>query len=775
MKKWFFAMWIVVAPAMAMAQTVNTPMTPQTDTFTITFDVTPSVAPLNAGVGVSGIEVAAWGDMSSIIGFTPTGIIRTRNGAAYQQLEVMTYEAAKPYHVVMTVDVPGQTYSATITPDGGTEVVMAYEFGFRAAATEINNYFSHNDSIIAWGGVHDATLDISNFELLVDTVIDIDYGIQIGTVQNIPIPKQTGRFIAELNVLPSHDSMNSAFALSADTAAAWGDLSPIVRFGTQGKIDVRDGDTYTALTEYKYYKDRTYTLRMEVDVFTNTYNVSVTGDDKQTVLLAEGYQFRIPATELNFRVVNVDTITAWGGIPGSTLTITNFKLTHNPAMGKIYQTSELPVVDGDISDGFWDDVEAIACLNNMSKAVESDTDLSGYWKAVWTEDTLYVMANVVDDSLFDNGAPTWNTDGVHLHWGLMNNRNGIGTSANPTSDPADSSKLFGQYYYAADGSIASGGEVGAWIPGVTPLIVANDTGYVFEAKFPWSAIDRNSIGFSAEEGTKILFDVNLVDSDNDGWWSELQWSANQNNWSNLDDAGELELAVMIDVSTLVSVIDSITAIVNAAEAGYGPDHYRQEVLDIANAAIAAAQAIVENPESQTEVDEAVIALRNGMLLFVPNMYDYTELAAVIDSSTTVVAGAVIGTGDGEYSQESVDAANAAIAAAELILAGTDSQDAIDTGVSDLRAAMAMFVAVSVQDFLNSDFSMYPVPVNNLLHIRNVSNVDHISVYAITGNLMQEQVVVENDVILDLSELSSGMYIIKFRTDLGDSAKSIIKQ
>ena len=165
LKKWAISFILILATGVAFGQSVNTPLTPQTDTFTIEFDVTPSVAPLNAGVGVSQGDVAGWSDMSSIIAFTPTGIIRARNGSAYQQLEVMTYEAAKSYHIVMTVDVPGEKYSATVTPDGGVPVVMAYEFGFRASATEINNYFTHNDSIEAWGGVHDATLDISNFSL----------------------------------------------------------------------------------------------------------------------------------------------------------------------------------------------------------------------------------------------------------------------------------------------------------------------------------------------------------------------------------------------------------------------------------------------------------------------------------------------------------------------------------------------------------------------------------------------------------------------------------
>ena len=176
----------------------------------------------------------------------------------------------------------------------------------------------------------------------------------------------------------------------------------------------------------------------------------------------------------------------------------------------------------------------------------------------------------------------------------------------------------------------------------------------------------------------------------------------QNNWNNMDDAGELELAEMVDTSVLSSVIDSSKSVVDAA---------------------------------------------------------------------------VVGNQEGEYPQETVDAANAAIASAEAVLAEAETQAAVDAAVADLRDAMALFLpnTVAVKELLKQEFSMYPVPAGNLLHIKGVSNVDLVSLYAVTGQLIKVRTINEDHLTLDLSDLEPGMYMIKFNTDKGTAVRSIVKQ
>lgn len=760
------------------AQTVNTAMTAHADTFSVTFDVTPSHAPMNGGVGLSKGEIGSWGEMSTILGFAPDGNIRARNGGSYMNLEILPYEAGKVYHIVMTVDVPNNTYSATITPDGGTEVVMAYEFGFRAAADTINNYFSHNDSLIAWGGVHDATLDITNF-VIEDNPIEIEYGITIpasdGYTTSIPIAPQTARFTAEFSAIPSHDSMNAGLGMSKDTAMAWGDLSAIVRFGTTGLIDVRNGGTYEAMAEYKYYKDRTYDFSVDVDVLSNTYSVTVTGDDHVPVLLAENYGFRAAADTLNFRVLKVVTDPSWGGKPDSYIDVSNFKISFTPATTKVYSADSLPVIDGDISDGYWDNIEQHDMKMSISKPVVDPADASAFWKAAWTQDTLYVMVDVNDATLWDTTGgqtPTWNTDGVHFYWGLLNDRNGEGGSA-------DNSKVFGQFYYPT----GSGGFINEWvIPNFSLVKKEDGSGYIYEAAMPWTGIDRNGVLVDADSimaGKKFLFDVDMVDNDSDGWWSELYWSSDMNCYVNMDHAGEVELVVTVNKTELQSVVDSSTAVVNSAVVGWDTGEYPQKSVDTANAAIAVAQGVLGSSESQPEIDQATTDLRTSMAGFVPNAYSYVELSTVIDSSKAVVDTVTIGDADGEYSQEKVDAANAAIASADSVLGNAASQEEVDQATAGLRAAIAAFTpngSTGVERLNANDFEVYPNPVVNKVTVANIKNGKTIKVLSVTGAIMKtEQVNNRSLVTIDLSRYSNGTYILKIETEEGVASRLIIKE
>ncbi len=70
--------------------------------------------------------------------------------------------------------------------------------------------------------------------------------------------------------------------------------------------------------------------------------------------------------------------------------------------------------------------------------------------------------------------------------------------------------------------------------------------------------------------------------------------------------------------------------------------------------------------------------------------DTAELTAVIDSSSAVITGVTIGDAVGEYTQAKVDAANAALVAAEAALAGAVSQAGVGQATADLRAAMELF-------------------------------------------------------------------------------------
>ena len=169
----------------------------------------------------------------------------------------------------------------------------------------------------------------------------------------------------------------------------------------------------------------------------------------------------------------------------------------------------------------------------------------------------------------------------------------------------------------------------------------------------------------------------------------------------------------------------------------------------------------------------------GTLRFIHAAMDYTAFLAEIESAKAAVAAAVIGEAGGQYLPSVVDAANAAIAAAEAYLAGMDSQEEINGGSTDLAIAMALFVAneitESVENNLHVDFVMYPNPAGDLLTIENISNANTISIYSVTGKRILSVVNSNNTIRMDVSNLAAGVYIVVLDTDNGTNVKRLLKK
>jgi hypothetical protein len=68
--------------------------------------------------------------------------MEARNGGSYMAANVLNYQAGVTYGVLLTVNVANHTYSATVTPPGGSPVVIATNYAFRteqAAVTSLAN------------------------------------------------------------------------------------------------------------------------------------------------------------------------------------------------------------------------------------------------------------------------------------------------------------------------------------------------------------------------------------------------------------------------------------------------------------------------------------------------------------------------------------------------------------------------------------------------------------------------------------------------------------
>lgn len=110
--------------------------------------------------------------------------------------------------------------------------------------------------------------------------------------QAFEIEKQTGEFIAEFDMVASMDSIDAVTGFLRGIPAGFGDLSCIVRFTKEGRLDARNGDQYTYDADIPYTGGQNMHVRMEINVGTNLYDVFVTPEGGEEMQLANDYAFR---------------------------------------------------------------------------------------------------------------------------------------------------------------------------------------------------------------------------------------------------------------------------------------------------------------------------------------------------------------------------------------------------------------------------------------------------------------------------------------------------
>lgn len=98
------------------------------------------------------------------------------------------------------------------------------------------------------------------------------------------------------------------------------------------------------------------------------------------------------------------------------------------------------------------------------------------------------------------------------------------------------------------------------------------------------------------------------------------------------------------------------------------------------------------------------------------------------------------------------------------------------GESDKTEACAKTLHVGV-DEINTALKVYPNPVNNHLYIETDNRIEEINIYTLTGVLVSKQLTDNNQhsMSIDVSELISGVYLVKVKTNDEEIVKSFIKK
>ncbi len=133
---------------------------------------------------------------------------------------------------------------------------------------------------------------------------------------------------------------------------------------------------------------------------------------------------------------------------------------------------------------------------------EGPADCSGKFQFMWDVDNYYIAATITDEVPLMNdklGGDIWAGDGIEFYVGTE----GLPETAAYTEHEFQSSLSAGPtpatWCYQNDAEIA-GAEIS---------VVTTDTGYIIEAKVPWSTFG----GYTPKEGDVIGFDIGVNDDD----------------------------------------------------------------------------------------------------------------------------------------------------------------------------------------------------------------------------------------------------------------------
>lgn len=121
------------------APLVGAPMAAgQTGQFTVTATVTPSAAGVDGAFGLAQGDPRGWTSFAASVSFAPDNMITARNGRSNLPA-TLSYRPGVAYRVRLVVDVPRHTYSAFVTPEGGSELTVGTDLDFRSEQANVNS------------------------------------------------------------------------------------------------------------------------------------------------------------------------------------------------------------------------------------------------------------------------------------------------------------------------------------------------------------------------------------------------------------------------------------------------------------------------------------------------------------------------------------------------------------------------------------------------------------------------------------------------------------
>jgi hypothetical protein len=198
--------------------------------------------------------------------------------------------------------------------------------------------------------------------------------------------------------------------------------------------------------------------------------------------------------------------------------------------GVVKHTDRAPAIDGQAED-LWSEVRRHRIRNSAYTPASDRDDLTAFYRAMWDEDNLYVLVNVMDEALKNDSDEFWLDDSVEIFIDADNSK---------SPDYGDNDYLY--FFEWAEAGPQMGELKHSRTNDVEFAVGHTEVGYRVEVKFPWS-----TLGADPALGAKLGFDVHVNDDDDGGDRdAKLMWRAAEDNaWESPQALGTANLCGMV--------------------------------------------------------------------------------------------------------------------------------------------------------------------------------------------------------------------------------------
>ena len=100
---------------------------------------------------------------------------------------------------------------------------------------------------------------------------------------------------------------------------------------------------------------------------------------------------------------------------------------------------------------------------------------------------------------------------------------------------------------------------------------------------------------------------------------------------------------------------------------------------------------------------------------------------------------------------------------------------ITDGVCTDTSSCYQVTTVGINAYNNDDFNIYPNPASNTININCKNNINEVKIINITGNVVFTNKYDNNDILIDIKDLTDGIYFIKITTANKSQIIKLIKQ